>query len=136
MSASALSPEQPISPEMDRWTMKDQEDQQDQPKPARPSTAQISPEMDRWTMEDQGRPGRPTQAAVLAQLDTAQREQLQPSSNSTPAQIGPHVDRWTKVDQRGPGCIQPNIGINRPTCGPMDPSGPETKNNGRVQHEL
>ena len=51
-----LSPEQPIGPEMDRWTMKDQEDQQDQPKPARPSTAQISPEMDRWTMEDQGRP--------------------------------------------------------------------------------
>ena len=48
-----LSPEQPIGPEMDRWTMKDQEDQQDEPKPARPSTAKISPEMDRWTMKDQ-----------------------------------------------------------------------------------
>ena len=59
-----LSPEQPIGPEMDRWTMKDQEDQQDQPKPARPSTAQISPEMDRWTMEDQGRPGSSYYAPV------------------------------------------------------------------------
>ena len=42
-----------------------------QASPARPSTAQISPEMDRWTMEDQGRPGSPTQATVLAQLECA-----------------------------------------------------------------